>query len=163
MFRIGIRTAAGVFRASFSEQGLARLDFPEATHMARRGNADAPAPLCGWVQITREAMDQALRGRQPRRLPPLDLSSGTSFQQEVWQFLLTIPVGEVRTYGELAEALERPGSARAIGQACAANPIPLLIPCHRILAAHGRLGGYSSGHAWKRRLLECEGVSLTND
>ena len=72
---------------------------------------------------------------------------------------MTIPSGRTRTYQEIARAVNRPGGARAVGQACGANPIPVLIPCHRVLAAHGRLGGFSSGLECKMRLLQREGVS----
>jgi O-6-methylguanine DNA methyltransferase len=97
-----------------------------------------------------------LRGEQPDRLPPLDLSRGTPFQQEVWRALLEIPAGETRSYGEIAARVGEPGAARAVGAACGANPIPVLVPCHRVLAAHKKLGGFSSGLKWKRLLLERE-------
>jgi O-6-methylguanine DNA methyltransferase len=158
-----IETSAGVFRAHFTEQGLARLDLPRSKAVSSSSIENAcPKDLDCWVRITVRAVRQALKGRQPARLPPLDLTRGTAFQQEVWQFLLTIPPGETRSYGEVATALERPGAARAIGQACGANPIPLLIPCHRVLAADGKRGGFSSGLAWKRWLLEREGISLSS-
>ncbi|HOW67015.1 MAG TPA: methylated-DNA--[protein]-cysteine S-methyltransferase [Candidatus Paceibacterota bacterium] len=161
MSTIDIHTDEGVFRAQFTEHGLSRLVFPRG-HLvppisANRGSCHAPDL---WLRQTREAVRHALRGRQPDRLPPLDLSAGSPFQQEVWQFLLTIPAGETRTYGEVAEALDRPGTARAVGQACGANPIPVLIPCHRVLGARGSLGGFSAGLRWKRLLLEREGVSV---
>jgi methylated-DNA-[protein]-cysteine S-methyltransferase len=82
---------------------------------------------------------------------------GSDFQRQVWAALLRIPHGETRTYGELARRLGREGAARAIGTANGANPLPLLIPCHRVVAANG-LGGYSGGTALKRRLLALEGA-----
>ncbi|QTF93576.1 methylated-DNA--[protein]-cysteine S-methyltransferase [Halomonas sp. BM-2019] len=81
---------------------------------------------------------------------------GSDFQREVWSALLRIPWGETRTYGELARRLGREGAARAVGTANGANPLPILIPCHRVLAADG-LGGYSGGQALKGRLLALEG------
>ncbi|PXX98487.1 methylated-DNA--[protein]-cysteine S-methyltransferase [Halomonas sp. LBP4] len=83
---------------------------------------------------------------------------GSEFQRQVWAALLRIPYGETRTYGDLARRLGREGAARAIGTASGANPLPLLIPCHRVVAADG-LGGYSGGPALKRRLLTLEGVA----
>jgi methylated-DNA-[protein]-cysteine S-methyltransferase len=82
--------------------------------------------------------------------------TGTPFQQRVWAALCAIPPGETRGYGELARALG--SAARAIGQASGANPIPILIPCHRVLGAHGALGGYSGGEgpATKSWLLDHE-------
>jgi methylated-DNA-[protein]-cysteine S-methyltransferase len=92
---------------------------------------------------------------------PLQMS-GTPFQQKVWRALQQIPPGEVRTYGELAKQLH--SSARAVGGACRRNPVPLLVPCHRVVAAHG-VGGFAGRTqgkevALKRWLLEHEGVSL---
>lgn len=91
---------------------------------------------------------------------PLDLK-GTGFQLEVWRALRAIPSGSTLTYQELARRLGRPQAARAVGRACGANPLPLIVPCHRVIAADGSLGGYSSGLARKRWLLEHEGVLLT--
>ena len=83
---------------------------------------------------------------------------GTAFQQRVWQALYAIPFGETRSYGELARELG--SAARAVGGACGANPIPIIIPCHRVLAAKGRLGGFSGGDGLssKRQLLAHEGI-----
>ncbi len=80
---------------------------------------------------------------------------GTAFQQRVWQALLTIPYGETVSYGELARMVGCK-SAQAVGQAVGANPIALLIPCHRVIAAHGQIGGYEYGIEIKKRLLELE-------
>lgn len=85
-------------------------------------------------------------------LPPL-ADAKSPFQEKMRQRLLEIPVGETRTYGELAKILET--SPRAMGQALGANPLPLLIPCHRVVAANG-LGGFSDGLEWKKRLLAFE-------
>ncbi len=82
---------------------------------------------------------------------------GTAFQQRVWQALLTIPYGETVSYGELAR-LVGCRSAQAVGQAVGANPIALLIPCHRVIAAHGKIGGYEYGIEIKKRLLEVENI-----
>jgi len=88
---------------------------------------------------------------------PLD-PSGTPFQLEVWAAAREIPFGHTRTYGEIARAIGKPGGARAVGGALGANPVPLLVPCHRVLAAGGRLGGFSSGLDVKRALLGLERV-----
>lgn len=87
-------------------------------------------------------------------------TTGTTFQRAVWRALCRIPTGETTTYGEIATRLGRPGAARAVGQAVNANPWAPLVPCHRVLAAGGRPGGYASGLARKRRLLAAEGVCL---
>ena len=81
---------------------------------------------------------------------------GTPFQQAVWDALDQIPYGETRTYGEIAAALGKPGAARAVGSACGKNPLWVVIPCHRVLAGDGSLGGYSYGSEVKQALLELE-------
>ncbi len=89
---------------------------------------------------------------------PLFPARGTDFQRAVWRELCEIAAGETRTYGQLAERVGRPQAARAIGQAVGCNPWALLVPCHRVLAAKGRLGGYAHGTAIKARLLAHEGL-----
>lgn len=86
---------------------------------------------------------------------PLLFRRGTPFQRAVWDALMTIPFGETRTYQWVATAIGRPRAVRAVGQACGANPFPIVIPCHRIVAAYG-LGGFSGPRGWKKRLLEFE-------
>jgi methylated-DNA-[protein]-cysteine S-methyltransferase len=85
---------------------------------------------------------------------------GTPFQQLVWRGLTEIPYGTVCGYGDLARSIGKPGAARAVGQANGANPIPIIIPCHRVIAADGSIGGYSSGLPIKRRLLALETIEL---
>lgn len=93
-------------------------------------------------------------------MPPFDLSAGTEFQQCLWRAMLEIPFGQTRSYGELARRIGQPKAVRAVGGACGANPIPVLVPCHRVLAAQQRLGGFSCGLNWKVELLTREGVLL---
>ncbi len=81
---------------------------------------------------------------------------GTSFQQAVWRQLCEIPYGETRTYGEVAAAVTNRAAARAVGMANHRNPIPIVIPCHRVIAAGGRLGGYGGGRKLKQKLLQLE-------
>lgn len=84
------------------------------------------------------------------------LPSGTPFQEEVWALISRIRYGQTRTYGEIARALGKPGAGRAVGQANGRNPLPLIVPCHRVVASGGGLGGYSSGIDKKRWLLQWE-------
>ena len=86
--------------------------------------------------------------------------AGTTFQRRVWQGLTEIPYGEAISYGELARRIGMPGAARAVGQANGANPIPIVIPCHRVIAADGSIGGFSSGLGIKRQLLSLERVQI---
>lgn len=83
---------------------------------------------------------------------------GSPFERKVWKELLKIPFGETRTYGEIAKKVGKPNAARAVGQANNKNPIPIAIPCHRVVA-NGGLGGYGGGVDLKKRLLELEGVA----
>jgi O-6-methylguanine DNA methyltransferase len=88
------------------------------------------------------------------------LSNGTTFQRKVWNTLRKIARGRTKSYGKIARAIGKPKAVRAVGGACGANPIPVLVPCHRVLAANKKLGGFSGGLKWKRELLAREGVSL---
>ena len=149
---LAIASRDGVFIARYSATGLAGLQFPSR----RSGQLElniAPANVARWHRVTVDALKLALSGRKPRILPPLDLSAGTAFQKTVWNQLLKIPRGETRSYGELARLLKNPRASRAVGSACGANPIPVLVPCHRVLAANHKIGGYSGGLEWKRKLL----------
>jgi methylated-DNA-[protein]-cysteine S-methyltransferase len=85
---------------------------------------------------------------------------GTPFQQRVWAALQTIPHGETVSYGQLAARIGQPGASRAVGLANGRNPISIIVPCHRVIAAGGRLGGYGGGLDRKRFLLELEGTDL---
>ena len=83
----------------------------------------------------------------------LDLSQATTFQRKVWEITKLIPYGETRRYLWVAEQMGKPGAARAVGQALARNPLPIIIPCHRVVASNGKLGGYSVGMEMKKYLL----------
>jgi AraC family transcriptional regulator, regulatory protein of adaptative response / methylated-DNA-[protein]-cysteine methyltransferase len=96
-----------------------------------------------------------LEGREPNIHLPLDVQA-TAFQRQVWQALSDIPYGETRSYGELAQAIGKPGAPRAVGRACGSNPVALLVPCHRAIGADGRLTGYRWGVERKQALLEHE-------
>lgn len=95
------------------------------------------------------------QGQQDQLPIPLDIT-GTPFQHTVWAALQTIPYGETRSYAAIAHMLNKPHAARAVGAACGANPVPLIVPCHRVIASDGKLGGYSSGVQRKKTLLEIE-------
>ncbi len=122
---------------------------------ARAHRAAAP----GWLT---EAVVSAIRKHEVFR-GPVDLTRVGPFEREVLALLRRIPAGAVKTYGEIAKAVGQPGAARAVGAACARNPLPLLIPCHRVVRSDGGLGGYSlrGGVSLKRRLLEAEGALPT--
>ena len=162
-FELVIPTEQGEFIARYSARGLARLTFPR-TGTAPRVRPAIPRDLLQqistWHRLTSRALKMILSGRAPLNWPPLDLSGGTEFQRQVWAALQRIPLGRTASYGDLARDIGRPRAFRAVGGACGANPIVVLIPCHRALAANGRLGGFSGGLKWKRTLLAAEGIAL---
>jgi methylated-DNA-[protein]-cysteine S-methyltransferase len=121
---------------------------------ARPADPGASALARGHLEAAEEALRDYFAGRPPR--VPLLAAAGTPFQKAVWAALGDIPWGEVRTYQQLAEALGRGGCARAVGGANGANPIAILVPCHRVVQAGGRLGGYAGGVEVKRWLLAHE-------
>jgi AraC family transcriptional regulator of adaptative response/methylated-DNA-[protein]-cysteine methyltransferase len=102
-----------------------------------------------------EGLLRHLEGSQPDLGLPLDLQA-TTFQLRVWEELRRIPYGSTRSYGEIAEAIGQPTATRAVARACAANPVALVTPCHRVVRTGGALGGYRWGIGRKKRLLEQE-------
>ena len=117
----------------------------------------APKETATTIPIIAETiqwLDDYFAGKRPCNVPRLN-PQGTAFQKRVWTALLTIPYGETLSYGEIAQMVEC-RSAQAVGQAVGRNPIALIIPCHRLIAANGQLGGYAYGTEIKKRLLEQE-------
>ncbi len=156
-------TPDGVFMAQYSGEGLMQLDFPSSKHLAP-GWVDLPgirSKINRWHRLTVKALKEVLAGEELSELPPFDLRNGTEFQRVVWDAIGKIPVGQTRTYSAFAKSLGNAKARRAVGQGCGANPIPLLIPCHRLVAVKGNLGGFSGGLKWKALLLRREGVLFT--
>lgn len=100
-------------------------------------------------------------GGVPNDNVAIDFLEGTPFERRVWEVLSQIPRGEVRSYGWVAKQIGNPRASRAVGRACGSNPIPFIVPCHRVIGSDGTLGGYGYGLDIKRRLLELEGVHLS--
>lgn len=157
---LAISTAEGEFLARYSAKGLCGLEFPSSARSTRASvvGSEPSRQVKSWHALTAQALDRALHGSPPGSLPPLDFSVGTGFQRSVWRAMRRIAPGQTRSYGQMARAIGRPKAVRAVGGACGANPIPVFIPCHRVLAARQRLGGFSSDINWKRKLLAREGV-----
>jgi O-6-methylguanine DNA methyltransferase len=161
---LSIPTRAGRFIAHYSEKGLAGLDFPKvgrASSRAVKQNGVPAYAISHWHRATEAALNNILAGQAANNLPPLDLSVGTEFQKRVWNALRKISCGKTKSYGEIARAIGKPRAVRAVGGACGANPIPVLVPCHRVLAANKKLGGFSGGLDWKRNLLAREGIKCS--
>jgi AraC family transcriptional regulator, regulatory protein of adaptative response / methylated-DNA-[protein]-cysteine methyltransferase len=153
----------GAVLVATTERGLCKVDVAddESTleaslarefHQAVRKRDDE-----GLASLV-EAVLARIDGRAPDHDLPLDVR-GTAFQRRVWEELRRIPLGETRTYGEVAAAIGAPGASRAVGTACGANPVPVVVPCHRVVPASGGVGNYGLGPARKRTLLEREGAT----
>ena len=156
-----VLTRDGKFIAHYSEKGLAEIDWPKAKRAFSRAvkKEIVPAKIKNWHRTTETALKNILAGKKSQ-LPPLDWNGATDFQKSVWQQMLKISTGKTKSYGEIAEQIGKPKAVRAVGGACGANPIPVLVPCHRVLAANKKLGGFSGGLDWKRKLLAREGIKL---
>ena len=150
-------TPVGTLRLTASERGLQSIAVVRGAHKK-------PAPLAkGPAAATLRQAERELReyfaGRRTRFTVKLDLD-GTDFQVSAWQAMRRIPFGRTISYGEQARSIGKPKAFRAVGSANGKNPIPIIVPCHRVLAGDGSLGGYSLGLAMKRKLLALEGVSV---
>jgi len=154
------QTDAGWIAVMASERGLVRATLPrtsaedalkalgERASQATR-NDDQFADLTARFQ-------SYFRGENPSFTDELDLSQVTPFQRVVWEGARRIPYGETRSYGELAEEIGRPGAGRAVGQAMSRNPVAIIIPCHRVIASGGKLGGFGNRLDLKWSLLSLE-------
>jgi len=144
-------TKDGLLFIEFGDD-LKRLDA-----FARRW-LDAPRLKRGPVSAAAQ-VEEYLAGRRQTFDLPLALM-GTDFQKRVWKAMSRIPYGRTGTYGQVARQVGRPAAARAVGAACAANPLPLVVPCHRVVGRNNALTGFGGGLAWKQWLLDLETKSV---
>jgi O-6-methylguanine DNA methyltransferase len=148
------------------ERGLVSVDFgvTEAQFIAQIQKNFGVTPIRAPEKLTQYALriTEYLTGRQTTLSLPFDIHHLTPFQQQVLLAALQIPRGQVYTYADIARKIGNPKAVRAVGQALGRNPIPIVIPCHRVVAANGKLGGYSGGGglATKRKLLVLEGALM---
>ena len=150
--RAVFETTWGVLAVEANETAVTRLHLPGFVPDDFVATS-ASSPLLR--QVEREIGEYFNRKRREFGIPLAP--AGTGFMQAVWQRLVQIPFGELDTYGGVAKALGNPGASRAVGMACRNNPIPLLIPCHRVVGAGNKLTGFSGGGVdAKRRLIELE-------
>ncbi|HEY7127006.1 MAG TPA: bifunctional DNA-binding transcriptional regulator/O6-methylguanine-DNA methyltransferase Ada [Ktedonobacterales bacterium] len=150
----------GAVLVAMTERGICMVSLGESeAYLIQELTSDYPAAQIqraeGEVHAWVSAILDYLNGRAPSLDLPLDVQA-TAFQWQVWQALQAIPVGSTRTYSELAEAIGHPRAARAVGNACANNPVSLVVPCHRAIREDGSLGGYRWGLERKKRLLAQE-------
>jgi len=134
-----------------NEDGLLEVHFPPA--VPPRGSSRGYGPL---AQVIRQ-LAEYFAGDRKKFDVPLALR-GTPFQLDVWRALQRIPYGETRSYADIARAIDRPTATRAVGAANGANPIPIIIPCHRVIGTNGALTGFGGGIDVKQRLLNLEGA-----
>lgn len=161
---VSFETPLGLLMAGATDRGLCfvqfgetheqlvtmlRTEYPNATHEPMREPYDPQFEA--WVH----ALRAHLTGTQPHLDLPADIRA-TAFQLRVWNYLQSVPYGEVRSYTEVAEAIGQPKAARAVAHACASNVLALLIPCHRVIRGTGELGGYKWGLPRKRALIDRE-------
>jgi methylated-DNA-[protein]-cysteine S-methyltransferase len=131
----------------------------EALEEMARSGADGPADPAEAAPLL-ELVRRAAAGEQIDANGAVRIVGGTPFQRSVWEAMLEIPLGATVSYRDLAERVGRPAAARAVGQAVGSNPIPLLIPCHRVVGSDGGLGGFGGGLPMKKKLLRQEGVAV---
>lgn len=153
------QTPIGALTLLGNEEGLTEIRFGSG----ERGRA--PMPDCRrddgpFEEAVRELNAYFARSLQVFTIPLAPV--GTAFQKAVWTELQRIPWGQTRTYSQVAESIDRPRAVRAVGAANGKNPIPIMIPCHRVIGANGGLTGYAGGVEIKRQLLTHEGVLLPN-
>ncbi len=160
-----VSTPIGALRVASTPRGIVRLAFPRATGKGFRGWLERHLPgasTVDWLppldKLAAE-LEEYFAGRRTAFTGPGELR-GTPFQRSVWQHLLEIPYGELRSYGQVARKVGRPRASRAVGAASGANPVPILVPCHRVIASNGRLTGYGGGLNVKRKLLALERARL---
>ncbi|MEZ5463880.1 MAG: methylated-DNA--[protein]-cysteine S-methyltransferase [Lysobacteraceae bacterium] len=137
------------------------IEFPENRHQVKR----QPEWVEGdnrVLQETRRQLDDYFAGKRRRFDLPLS-PRGTAFQQQVWMALRRIPYGQTWSYGDLARHIDKPAAVRAVGAANGRNPLPIVVPCHRVIGADGSLTGFGGGLPIKRFLLQLEGALPQSD
>ena len=155
-----VETAFGTLTIEWSRMGLVSITFGvfqrsvSGSHAFGAPYVEEPAARKFLYDLERYFSGDHIVLDPPIVLPP----SSSRFQRQVWETTREVPYGEVRTYSWLAERISRPKAARSVGTALGQNPIPLVVPCHRIMRKGGRLGGFAGGLEWKQALLELEGA-----
>jgi methylated-DNA-[protein]-cysteine S-methyltransferase len=160
-------TLVGPLWVAMTDHGLAAVTYggSEAAFAGWVGRRlrSTPVRSAERTAAVRRELDEYLRGRRTVFSVPVDLRHVTSFQRSVLEAARSVPRGQVATYGDIGRRIGKPGAARAVGQALGSNPVPIVVPCHRVLASDGTLGGYSGrgGLRTKRQLLALEGAAVS--
>ncbi len=155
----------GKLRIAATPMGIVRIALPRAGGRGFTGWLQGALPLAerlDWLPLLDKVcgeLDEYFAGKRRDFEVAVDLR-GTAFQMDVWKALRDIPFGKTSSYAEVARSLERPRAARPVGTAAGANPVPIVIPCHRLIAVGGKLGGFTGGLEIKRKLLALEKAAL---
>ncbi|MGE5178640.1 MAG: methylated-DNA--[protein]-cysteine S-methyltransferase [Bacteroidota bacterium] len=152
-------SASGLREVWLGEAGL-----PSRKEAKARGFRYVRRPR--WTAPAVHAIERFVQGGRGAAIPsdlPLDLAVGTPFQRRVWEAARAIPWGQVASYADVAERAGAPRAMRAVGNALGANPVPIVVPCHRVVHHAGSIGGFTSGLDWKRYLLSLEGGQMELD
>jgi len=154
-----VRTPAGRIVVICSASGLREVRLgsdpvPSRREAASRGVRYVRRPA--WTATAQRAIERFVRGSAIPSTLPLDLSSGTEFQRRVWDATRRVPWGEMVSYTDIARGAGTPRAVRAVGNALGSNPVPIVVPCHRVIHGGGTIGGFTSGLPWKRYLLSLE-------
>ena len=157
---VTLSSDAGGIGILASAKGLLRATLPQPSAEEAQRPLDSNINDATRAQHSFDDLIQCLRiyfgGHKAAFPDQLDLSGATPFQRQVWAATRHIPYGETRSYTWVAEQIGKPRAVRAVGQALGRNPLPVIIPCHRVITSNGQLGGYSGGVSWKRYLLNLE-------
>lgn len=137
----------GTLYLIFNEKNLIGIEFQKPKQSMRKSNAP--------YQLKKELKEYFCQGNE-EFTQRITFLTGSEFDRKVWLALKNIPYGETRTYKWLAEKIGKPTASRAVGQSLSRNPLPIILPCHRIIESDGSIGGYSAGVDIKRRLLDIE-------
>jgi O-6-methylguanine DNA methyltransferase len=149
----------GPITVGVSRIGLAVLEFGDHPPNKLQGKQVQWNESVAATELYVRQLQRYFAGQLQRFTLPLDLR-GTPFQKSCWQALLQIPYGETRSYAELARAVGKPTAFRAVGMANHSNPVPIVVPCHRVITSDGKLGGYGGGLTMKQELLKLEGATV---
>jgi len=151
-------TSIGPLTVAADEEGVRHILFAENRHDARGREAWSHDPQFALVAAARAQLLDFLAGRRDAFDLPLR-PQGTAFQQQVWHTLAEIPFGQTWTYAQLASRIGKPSAMRAVGAANGRNPLPIVLPCHRVIGADGSLTGFGGGLPTKLALLRLEGAA----
>jgi methylated-DNA-[protein]-cysteine S-methyltransferase len=159
------KSPIGEILATRTEQGLNFVSFPKSTweRFISALEKDKDITLIEdnkKFSNLKNNLKAYFAGNRVQFKEDFDLKGGTDFQKKVWKAMQKIPFGQTRSYGWLAKQVGGKNKARAVGGACGSNPLPILIPCHRVIREDGGLGGYGGGLNLKRKLLKIEGVNV---